>query len=171
MAKSFNNKIKRQGGFIQKHEEWLACPAYRDLKPSARCLLEEFQRVYRPDRNGQLSISVANAKVLLNVSKETASKAFYDLSEHGFIVLTKGQVWTERIAREWKLTFMPCGTREPTDEWKLWSKDNPVNSIRKKIPRRNIGQDCPKNIPRTGRNIGQEGKSDSITKKTTSCFQ
>lgn len=132
MAKSFNKKIKRQGRFIQRHEEWLLSPAYRDLKPPARCLLEEFQRVYMPSRNGLLSIAVANARTLLNVSKETASKAFYDLSEHGFIVLTKGQVWTERMAREWKLTFEPCGTREPTDEWKRWSKDNPINPIRKK---------------------------------------
>jgi hypothetical protein len=131
--------LSRIGGFIQQHEEWLSSAAYRDLKPPARCLLEEFQRIYRPGRNGQLSISVANAKKLLNVSKETASKAFYDLSEHGFIVLTKGGLWQERKAREWKLTIEPCGTHEPTDEWKSWIKHNPVNLL-KKMPRRNIGQ-------------------------------
>jgi len=40
MGKPLNRKYKRKGGYIQKSEEWLASPAYRDLKPIARCLLE-----------------------------------------------------------------------------------------------------------------------------------
>ena len=115
-------KPKRPGGFIRKHEEWLASPAYRDLRPVERCLLEEFQRVYLPSRNGRLSISVEKAAKELRCNKDTASRAFYALVEHGFIVLTKGHLWQQRLAREWRLTLQECDGRLPTDDWKRWSK-------------------------------------------------
>ena len=126
MGKPLNRKYKRKGGYVQKSEERLASPAYRDLKPIARCLLEEFQRLFRPDRNGHLSISVANACKLVKASKESVSKAFYELADHGFLKPTKDAYWIERIAREWALTFEPLNGREPTDDWKRWSLGNPV---------------------------------------------
>ena len=126
MGKPLSRKYKRNGGYVQKHEEWLSSPAYRDLKPIARCLLEEFQRIYRPDRNGKLSISVANACILVNASKESLSNAFYELAKHGFIKPTKDAYWMERMAREWTLTFEPLNGREPTDDWKKWEVDKPV---------------------------------------------
>jgi len=126
MGKSLSRKYKRKGGYVQKSEERLASPAYRDLKPIARCLLEEFQRLFRPDRNGHLSISVANACILVKASKESVSKAFYELADHGFLKPMKDAYWIERIAREWALTFEPLNNREPTDNWKKWSPNNPV---------------------------------------------
>ena len=147
MAKA---KLKRPGGYIQKHEEILASPAYRDLKPVARCLLEEFQRIYRPGRNGKLSVSTKNAASLLNVSEPTASNAFYDLVDHGFLVQTKGQLWQERLSREWRLTIVPSGNNhEPTDEWKKWPSDH-KNSRPKKQ-----GQNCSKKGGSLPRKQGQ----------------
>lgn len=122
-------KPRRAGPFIQLHEEILASPAYRDLTPVARCLLTEFQRIYRPTRNGHLSISVVNAAQRIKVNKDTAAKAFRSLAEHGFIVLTKGAYWQERLAREWRLTFEPCNGREPTDDWKGWKPGQPVVTL------------------------------------------
>jgi hypothetical protein len=117
MAK--NKGIKR---FLRRTLEMLDSPAYRDLKPADRCLLEEFQRIFMPHRNGALSISTRNAMIRLNVSEPTAIKAFKNLETHGFIVLMKGQLWQQRKAREWRLTFEPCNGREPTDEWRGWRK-------------------------------------------------
>ncbi|MCG7869728.1 MAG: LysR family transcriptional regulator [Candidatus Thiodiazotropha taylori] len=112
---------QRQGGYVRKWEEILSSPAYRDLKPVARCLIEEFQRLYRPGRNGHLSISTKNAAELLNVSEPTVSKAFRDVEAHGFIKLCDGYSWMERKAREWRLTFEPGNNnQEPTDEWRNW---------------------------------------------------
>jgi len=119
MAKA--KQHKRPNGYIHKWEQILSSPAYRDLKPAARCLLEEFQRIYRPGRNGKLSISTKRAAELINISEPTASKAFYELVEHGFLVLTEGHLWQERRAREWRLTFeLGANNREPTDEWMDW---------------------------------------------------
>src|SRR5690606_14689390 len=107
MAKSANRGYKRKGCYFRKWAEWVNSPAYRDLKPPARCLLDEFQLIYRPTRNGYLSIGTRRAAELLRVTEPTASRAFYDLMEHGFIVLTKGELWMERKAREWRLTIEP----------------------------------------------------------------
>lgn len=109
--------FKRKGGYIQKHEEWLASPAYRALSCPARCLLEEFQRIYRPGRNGHLVISQRQAAQLLGVHKSTATKAFNELVKYGFLVMSQGQYWQERKAREWRLTIEPSGDHLPTDDW------------------------------------------------------
>ena len=150
-----------------RYEEILASPAYRDLKPVSRCLLEEFQRIYRPGRNSQLSISVMRASELLNVHKDTAGKAFYELAEHGFIVLKKGAYWRERLAREWALTFEPLNNREPTDDWLKWAKGKPVVKLSmkqryKKSKSANVVQDCPKKSTSLSLNSGQSPNSSVI---------
>lgn len=132
----------RKGQFIAQHEQWLASLAYRDLKCVTRCLLTEFQRIYLPSRNGQLSISVENAARLLNVHPDTAGKAFYDLVEHGFLILKKGELWQIRRAREWELTIFPYNNREPKDDWKKWEPGKPVLQVpkRKKSRTQSKGQ-------------------------------
>ena len=148
---------KRKGGYIRKWEVVLASPAYRDLSPPARCLLDEFQRIYRPGRNGKLSISTSNAAKLINVSQPTASKAFYELVEHGFLILVQGQLWMERKAREWRLTIEEYNGREPTDEWRQWERDKPVavKPLHKKLRVKKHGQDCSKNEGRLLKKQGQ----------------
>jgi len=148
-------KPKRAGSFIQLHEEILASPAYRDLNPVARCLLTELQRIYRPSRNGRLSISVMNAAKLIRVNKDTASKAFRSLAEHGFIVLTKGAYWQERLAREWRLTFSEFNGREPTDDWKRWRLDQPVVTLPNKSQSQTRGQPRPNPRDSLSGNKGQ----------------
>ena len=148
-------KPKRAGYFIMLHEEILASPAYRDLTPAARSLLTEFQRIYRPNRNGQLSISVVNAAQLIRVNKDTALKKFNSLAEHGFIVLTRGEYWQERLAREWRLTFEPCKGREPTDGWKRWKPGQPVVTLPKKSRSQTRGQSRPNPRDSLSGNKGQ----------------
>jgi len=148
-------KPRRAGYFILLHEEILASPAYRDLTPAARSLLTEFQRIYRPTRNGHLSISVVNAARLIRVNKDTASKEFRSLAEHGFIILTRGEYWQERLAREWRLTFEPCNGREPTDDWKRWKPGQPVVTLPKKSRSQTRGQSRPNPRDSLSENKGQ----------------
>lgn len=115
---------KQNGYEARLHENVMNSPAYRDLKPPARALLFEFVLIYRPDRNGYLSISEKRAMELIKSSEKTTARAFYELSEHGFIKVTKHQVWANGMAREWRLTFKQTGSREPTNEYLQWEKDN-----------------------------------------------
>ena len=106
--------------FLQLYDSLIESPAYRDLKPAARALLIEFARIYRPNKNGYLSISTRQAVQWLGVSKATADKVFYELASHGFIRLIRSESWQERKAREWALTWESMNNREPTNEWKQW---------------------------------------------------
>ena len=148
---------KRSGSYVQRYEIMLASPAYRDLSPNARCLLEEFQRIYRPGRNGALSISTRNATKLLNVAEPTAMKAFDSLTTHGFLILKNHENWFQRMAREWALTFEPLNNREPTDEWKNWTPENPYSVIdRKKSSTKKTGADLLKKRGQTAKYLGAE---------------
>lgn len=127
---------KRTGSHIRKYEVWVSSPAYRDLSCPARCLLDEFQRIYRKGRNGRLVISQRQAAELLGVHKNTATKAFDELVEHGFLALSKGERWQENKAREWRLTIEGTDGHAPTDDWANWKPGKPVATLPKKQPNR-----------------------------------
>ena len=156
MSKSSKQR-DHEGPYYMIFECYLDSPAYRDLKPPAKALLIEFLRICYPvARNGHLSISVSNASKLLNVSKPTASKAFHDLAEHGFLVLTEGQYWQERKAREWRLTIKSCIGRDPTNEWLRWQAGCPVVEIQKKSSGQKTYPDCSKISTSTGKKTHPE---------------
>lgn len=125
-------KLKRPGYWFAVWDEWFESPAYRDLSMPARCLLLEFQHIFRPTRNGQLSISVQQAMERLGCAKQTAQDAFRELTEHGFIKLKEHERWQERMAREWILTFERLNNHEPTDDWKEWKPGEPVFTLPRK---------------------------------------
>jgi hypothetical protein len=131
MAKKRPTKYARKGAYFAVHEEILGSSAFRHLNCNSRCLLIEFVRLCYPlNRNGRLSISIANAATRLNIHRDTAAKAFRQLTEHGFIVLRKGEFWQERKAREWALTILPENSRsEPADDWKQWKLGSNVFEI------------------------------------------
>lgn len=148
-------RTKFSSQFVLLEEKILASPAYRDLKPAERCLLTEFQRIFRPWRNGQLSISVVNAAQLIHVNKDTASTAFWSLAAHGFIALTRGEYWQERLAREWRLTFECCNGREPTNDWRRWKPGQPVVTLPNKSRSQIKGQPRPNPRVRLSEHKGQ----------------
>lgn len=147
MAKT--RKHKRSGRFIMKWEELMSSESYRALRPVDRCLLDEFQRIYRPGRNGHLSISTRRAAELLNVNEKTACTAFKRLEDHGFIKLSNHHLWQERRARTWYLTFEEGSNgQEPADDWRNWKKD-------KNIQYQNEGQTCANTGGRLPHSKGQ----------------
>lgn len=113
---------KRREYFAQLSDTLLNSPAYLDLKPAPRALLIEFLRIYRPSRNGQLTIDTATAQHRINSSEKVTDRAFYELAEHGFIKLTKHHSWTTKKGREWAITFHPVNDHEPTNDYLKWQK-------------------------------------------------
>jgi len=120
MSKRLDKRAKRDSSYLKLYEEYLESPAWRDLSTLARSLFVELQRIYRPSRNGKISLDVRKAATLLGVNKSTVGPAFKELESHGFIALDKAHLWRERRAREWRLTTEPCGNAEPTDDWRSW---------------------------------------------------
>lgn len=133
-------RFRQKGGFICLWNNVVDSPAWADLTPVARSLLIELLRIYRPSRQSRLSLEVRKAADLLNVHKDTASRAFAELVEHGLIALSEGERWQERQARRWRITFEPCANgAEPTDEWRNWRPGAPVAALPRKtraVPKR-----------------------------------
>ena len=65
------------------------------------------------------------------LSESVLSELITHWEEHGFLVMTKGHLWQERLAREWRLTIEECDGRQATDDWIRWSEDNPVSVVPK----------------------------------------
>jgi len=114
---------KRNEYFVALPESVLKSLAYRDLKPPARALLVEFLRVYRPSRNGRLTIDSRTARSLIQSSEKVTDRAFYELTEHGFIKQMKYQSWTKHQGREYAITFNSVNGHEPTNDFLKWEKD------------------------------------------------
>ncbi len=111
---------KQEGHYLRLYDSLINSAAYRDLSSQAKCLLVEFARIYRPNRNGDLSISTRQAMKLIRISDVTAGRIFYELAAHGFIKQTLCESWTHGKARSFQITWEPSNGREPTNEWLHW---------------------------------------------------
>ena len=121
MPSSKSVKFTRRGGHIVKYREIMKSPAYRDLSANARCVMDELQSLWRPSEP-VIHLSVERAGELINRSPATGSRALKELWEHGFIRMKTESDWFNGMAREWLSTWMPNLQREPTDDWKQWTK-------------------------------------------------
>lgn len=167
-SKTFQRPTTEGYNFIRKDSEWLESPAYRDLSVLARCLFEEFLIIYRPDRNGKLSISIRRAAERLKVSENTACNAFGELVEHGFIKLELFEHWQQRRAREWTLTIFPIGGKEPTDDWREWMPNKPVRLAPKKNLRSQKSRSVASNIEADKSQNLRQDPMDEIFRDITS---
>jgi|GEM_PF-417039 len=121
MAKKHQSRFKRPGGIIALPREMIRSPTYHALGLPARNLIPILQDVWNPSE-GAIHYSVERAATALKVSKGTASKAFKELWEHGFLQCVNESDWMNGKAREWRLTWMEFQGREPTDEWAHWQE-------------------------------------------------
>lgn len=91
---------------VRLHHWLLNTAAYRSLSPPARALLVELMSIYNGTNNGRLALSVRDAGTACCVSKNTAARAFRELTDRGFIVQIKPSGFSvkSRLAAEWALT-------------------------------------------------------------------
>tara|TARA_B100001989_G_C24541715_1_gene467986 strand:- start:755 stop:1162 length:408 start_codon:yes stop_codon:yes gene_type:complete len=102
------------------HDVWDS-PAFRVLSLKARCLLLELQKLEFPNRNGRIGLSETNAAKLLGCSANTASVAFEELLEVGFIQRSFDGDYSIGRASEWAITYLPVNGREATHDWKNYA--------------------------------------------------
>ena len=82
-------------------------PAYRDLSLWARAILTEIVARMNGYNNGSIAISVTEICTALgNSNRGKAAKAIAELMQHGFIDVTTEGDRKERLAREYRLTFV-----------------------------------------------------------------
>jgi len=117
-------------------EFMLGSTAWQSLDPVARALYVEMTRRYRgPDsNNGRIPFSVREAAAALNVSRNTANRAFHHLADRGFILAKtpSGFNVKGRTSTEWLLTEFPDDTLArasiATKTFMSWTPTPPVRS-------------------------------------------
>jgi DNA-binding transcriptional MocR family regulator len=125
---------------IRLLEYMLDSKAWQSLDPVARALYVEITRRYRGlnSNNGKIPYSVREAATALNVSRNTAARAFHHLVERGFIVAKKRSGFNVkgRTSTEWLLTEFPDDTlasvHTATKIFMSWTPAPPVRSPTRK---------------------------------------
>jgi hypothetical protein len=109
-------QFSRPDGVLGVPRVLVRSPAFRSISPRAVMLLLVLQDVWRPPL-GSVHMGERDAAKRLGCSQRAAGRAFDDLRDAGFIVCVNESDFLSGKAREWRLTWLPCGNRAPTDEW------------------------------------------------------
>lgn len=101
-------------------------PAYRDLSLWARAILTEIVARMNGYNNGSIAISVTEICTALgNSNRGKAAKAIAELMQHGFIDVTTEGDRKERLAREYRLTFVNTVSNgkfvAATEDYRNWT--------------------------------------------------
>lgn len=95
--------------------------AYRDLSLCARALLVEFVTAMNGWNNGQIALSQRTlAKALRTTNFRAIGRGIAELMEHCLIDVTVEGQWKERMAREYRLTFVSTKTANATNDYRFW---------------------------------------------------
>lgn len=139
------NKGRRCGDlFVKLPFRLLDSSAWQDLSPRARDIYVRLCRKYNGKNNGDLSLTRSELRKIGELSSSaTLTRALDQLWSHGFITSTReGSFGSMRICNLWALTTWEIndnpdkgikGTRQASNDWKIWSPDNPAADYRKKF--------------------------------------
>ena len=128
MGRQGSNKGKRpsEGQYVPLPYAVLKSAAWRSLSGAAVKVFLELHTRFNGGNNGKVRLFMNEAAEALGIGKATAQRAFAELQDKGFIVLTIPGTWYHRRAHEWRLTSKPMQTakgRTPaTNDWKNWSE-------------------------------------------------
>ena len=95
-------------------------PAFRSLSGAALKVWIELRTRFNGWNNGRITLSWDEAARILHMGKTTIGRAFDELEEKGFIVMTKRGQWYGRMASEWAVTDRQLDGHLPTNAWKNW---------------------------------------------------
>jgi hypothetical protein len=96
--------------YVALHHYLLGSPAWLGLTVAARAVYVEVAKLYNGSNNGRLALSVRDATARCNIARDTASRAFRELVDAGFLEETRhgGLSRKTRIASEWRMTAYYC---------------------------------------------------------------
>jgi hypothetical protein len=139
-------RSKHDGQHVRLYEWMLNSPAYRSLDGVARALLIELYRLYRPNRNGELDMSVRRAAKMVNCSIGKASGALHDLYDRGFIRPRQSGSfdWKERHATSWVLAEFPFAGQLATKDFMRWRAPESVSPDEQMAPAKEQGSVSPR---------------------------
>jgi len=121
MAKNSNHKGRRDTRpFIMLRHDIYDHPSWQALSPKARCIWLEIKRRYNSRNNGEISLSVREAAIVVHCGKAAAQAALNQLQVHGFIRKNNKGYFQNRHATTWTLTSEQLNDHPPTSDWRNW---------------------------------------------------
>lgn len=125
----------------------LKSKAWRSLSGAAVKVYLELHTRFNGGNNGQLHLSMNEAAEALGIGKATVQRAFAELQNRGFLVLTNPGNWYHRRAHDWRLTtkatMTVAGSVAATNDWRAWVPEktgrgsNTEPSASPMVPRQN----------------------------------
>lgn len=92
--------------------------AWRGLSGTAIKVLIELKCRFNGYNNGDLSLSMDEAARLLGMSKSTAQRAFGELVDKGFLIVSRKGQWYGRLATTYIATDKSLRGQIPTNDWR-----------------------------------------------------
>jgi hypothetical protein len=114
-----------RGGCVVMRTHLLKSDAYLSLKPQAKVLMTLLQIHWKHDKPVDYGIREAAAKI--PCSDKTASNAFNELQDKGFILCVEESFFSSRTqsrTRSWRLEWLPTTYAPPTNTWEKCSNKN-----------------------------------------------
>jgi hypothetical protein len=101
---------ERKDRYFALHHYMLKTDAWRALSAPARAVYIQIGTRYDGFNNGRIAFSVRDAASECELAKDTASRAFKELVDLGFIEETRhgGLSRKTRLASEWRMTAFKC---------------------------------------------------------------
>ena len=125
--------------YVKLSYRMLRSDAWRSLGGPATRVYFELRTRYMGSNNGQLTLSLDEAKRLLKIGKTTVGRALSELEAKGFIVMTKRGLWHGRQATEYAVTDKPVKGLTATNAWKHWRPEKQI-----------LGSEVDQSAPLTG---------------------
>lgn len=125
-AKSKGRSFRKGESFVMLRFDMIKSPAWLSLSCPARALWIEVMGRFKGYNNGEIPLSCREAAKLCGISKATASRAFDELIEKGFIEVGEHSSFTVKYkkARKWFVTHLDSEARPATNVWKKWVDPN-----------------------------------------------
>ena len=136
---------------VRLYRHLLVTEAWRHLSCYGRGLYVELAYRYNGENNGRIPLSKRDAAMALNTCTNTASKAFCEFQNTGFIkVATLGSFTNKRRnSTEWILTEYGLRNERPTKEYQKWK---PVSQKQNTVSPRDTDR-CHLVVPRSAHGI------------------
>ncbi len=112
--------------YVKLSYRMLRSDAWRSLGGPAMKVYFELRTRFNGGNNGQLTLSLDEAKRLLKLGKATVGRALTELQAKGFIVMTKRGQWYGRQATEYAVTDKPVKGLPATNAWKHWRPEKQI---------------------------------------------
>lgn len=119
MAKYRRGRSTKGERFIRLPHFLVRSAAWKALSLPGRAIFIEVLAIYNGSNNGYLGFTARQAAEALNCSKDTASKAFLELRDKGFLEVVKfGRFAIKaRLATEYRVTLYECdSTKKPASK-------------------------------------------------------